>query len=359
MKRSMRKILLIMTCSIFALNLITSAQGVLKAHYKLDETSGTIAADASGNGFDATLSGTTSWVAGERDGALEFGGDAAVTLPAAIMGLTSAIGSVSLWMNAGVPAEDINTMFWAGDNTTGGGFGAENEMHIHIEEAKEPSWSGGECSFFIIADPNTFLFSDPEKGTDPAAAPVNPLLLGDTTWHHIVGTFGEDKTKLYIDDSLIMETDYNPTNYALDNIFLGQMGGGQRKYTGKLDDVRIFIGVLTEEQITELYQPPPSHISDNPVANSQFVLYENYPNPFNGITTISYQLAENSDVLLTIYNQTGKLVRTLVQEKQVSGFQSISWDGCDDAGQQLSSGIYLYRLQVDNNMQTRKLILIE
>jgi len=64
-------------------------------------------------------------------------------------------------------------------------------------------------------------------------------------------------------------------------------------------------------------------------------------------------------MLLTIYNQTGKNVHTLVQEKQGSGFQSINWDGCDDSGQQLRSGIYLYRLHVDNKVQTRKLMLIK
>ncbi|MFC1570091.1 T9SS type A sorting domain-containing protein [bacterium] len=97
-----------------------------------------------------------------------------------------------------------------------------------------------------------------------------------------------------------------------------------------------------------------SHVSPD-----QFELNQNYPNPFNPTTTISYQLAKNSDVLLTIYSQTGQKVRTLVQEKQGSGFQLIHWDGCDDAGQRLSSGIYLYHLQVDNQVQTRKLMLMK
>jgi len=92
---------------------------------------------------------------------------------------------------------------------------------------------------------------------------------------------------------------------------------------------------------------------------TEFLLHQNYPNPFNPKTTISYQLIKNSDVHLAVYNQAGQNVRTLVQENQGPGFQSVVWDGCDESGQPLSSGIYLYRLHVNNDVQTRKLMLMK
>ena len=359
----MKRVLLILTCFIFGLPLITNAQATLKAHYKFDETSGTVATDASGNGYDADIIGTTTWVEGVMGGALEFGGDANVTIPATTMLLSSAIGSVSLWVNVVMPTGQtsggIRTLFWAGD-ASGSGFGPENELHIHLEEGGSEYWLGGECSFFILDESDNghaFLFSDPEKGTSPGAAPVNPILLGDSIWHHVVGTFGNGKVKLYIDGAFVVEEDYSPTGFGLTNMFLGQMGGGQRRFNGRLDDVRIYSGVLTEEEIIALNQVTP--VRDGLEANPKFVLYENSPNPFNASTTIRYQLAENSDVQLTIYNQAGQLVRTLVNENQLPGLQSVNWDGRDGAGQPMSSGIYLYRLQVGNELQTKKLMLIK
>jgi len=358
----MCKRLICLTCFILVLGLATGASADLLVHYQLDETADTVATDASGNGFDGAVNGTADWVEGTVDGALEFWGTENITLPADVMGMTSMVGSVAFWMKADVPTS-IYTIFWGGDNTTGGGFGPENEMHVHIEQGDGGAiWMGGELSFFAIADPNTFLFSDPAKGTEPGVTPVDPILMTDMVWHHVAATWdgGAGNVKLYIDGLLISEAAYVSTAYELTNIFMGMMGGGGRRYIGILDDVRIYSNAISDEEVYNIYEGIEVHVNDNPGANPQeFVLNQNYPNPFNPTTTISYQLAKNSDVLLTIYNQTGQKIRTLVQEKQGSGFQSINWDGRDDAGQQLSSGIYLYRLQVDNKVQTRKLMLVK
>ena len=360
----MCKSLIWLICSTLVMSLATGATADLLVHYPFDETSGTIATDVSGNGFDGVINGSTNWVEGFVGGALEFTRDCNVTLPAADMGLTSFVGSVAFWSNDSVPS-DIYTMFWGGDNTTGTGFGPENEMHIHVEKAGD-AWSGGELSFFIFAspNPNVHLHSDPAKGDaeHPGNPPVDPILMGDQAWHHVAGIWDGDAgvAKLYIDGIPIMEWAYEPNIYELSNIYLGQMAAANRTYDGMLDEVRIYSNALSDDEVYLLYDNPGDHVNDSPAAKPQeFVLNQNYPNPFNPTTTISYQLVKNSDVLLTIYNQTGQKVRTLVQKRQGSGFQSINWDGRDDAGQQLSSGIYLYRLQVDNKVQTRKLMLVK
>lgn len=93
---------------------------------------------------------------------------------------------------------------------------------------------------------------------------------------------------------------------------------------------------------------------------SDFKLYQNYPNPFNPTTTISWQLPVASQVELTIYNLLGQKIRTLVDGRQPAGFHQVEWDGRDDAGRQVASGVYFYRLTtVDGFRQSRKMLLLK
>ena len=77
-----------------------------------------------------------------------------------------------------------------------------------------------------------------------------------------------------------------------------------------------------------------------------YSLKQNYPNPFNPITTIDYDLPKTSNVILKIYNTLGQEVVTLVDRKQTPGEKSVVWDGLNNIGKQVSSGIYIYRLEV-------------
>ncbi len=242
----MRIKLICLTCFVLVSGLAVSASADLVVHYRLDETGGTIAADSSGNGFDGTINGSTTWVTGIIGGALQLPGSCNVTLPADRMGLTSDIGSVAFWMNADVPS-GINTMFWAGDNTTGTGFGPENEMHVHLESAND-FWSGGELSFFAFASPSIHIHSDPTKGA-AGTTPVNPILLGDLQWHHVAATWGDGYARIYIDGDLISEAAYTSSGYDLTHIYLGQMAAANRTYVGKLDDVQIYDNALTEAEV--------------------------------------------------------------------------------------------------------------
>lgn len=87
----------------------------------------------------------------------------------------------------------------------------------------------------------------------------------------------------------------------------------------------------------------------------KFILFHNYPNPFNPITNISYQIAEASQVSLSIYNMLGQNVTTLVSKNQPAGTYNVKWDASG-----FSSGVYLYRLVMNNGYeQTRELVLIK
>jgi len=236
------------------LNVAGNASADLVAHYKLDETEGAIAADSSGNGYDGTIDGNPIWVTGYIDGAMEFDNETAVILPADRMGMTSEIGSVAFWMNyfAG-DVSDINTIWWGGDNVTGGGFGPENEMHIMIEQPVANTWVGGEFGFHGQNNPNFHCHSDPAKGdaTQPGNQPVKPFTVNDGEWHHIVGTWSmaDGTANLYLDGDFLQQGIYGNRVYPLDNMYLGQMANGGRTYEGFLDDVRIYNHALSEEDI--------------------------------------------------------------------------------------------------------------
>lgn len=89
------------------------------------------------------------------------------------------------------------------------------------------------------------------------------------------------------------------------------------------------------------------------------MLGNNFPNPFNPVTTIQYALAEDAPVELRIYNMLGQVVRTLVNERQTIGTYSIRWDGKDDSGLPAASGVYISRLHAGQFSHTRKMVLLK
>lgn len=90
---------------------------------------------------------------------------------------------------------------------------------------------------------------------------------------------------------------------------------------------------------------------------ARFRLIGNFPNPFNPSTTIAFDLPRNNFVGLTLHNTLGQIVRTLFKGIAHEGRNEIDWDGRDDLGRAVSSGIYLYRLQMDGMSVTKKMIL--
>jgi hypothetical protein len=358
-----RRLTFLMGC-ILVLGFATAGvSATLLVHYTLDEAVDNMVTDISGNGYDGTVNGVPDFVEGRVGNAMEFFGSENVTLPAEVMEMTSYIGSVAFWMNADVPT-GIYTMWWGGDNTTGGGFGAENEMHIHLESANQDVWIGGELSFFAIANPNVHLHSDPDKSgaDDPGAVPVNPILMGDLQWHQVVGTWDGDggSMKLYIDGLLVMEWPYTSTAYELSYMYLGKMANDSRTFYGKLDEVRIYSDVLTDVDVYTLYENPEVGVEDRTGAQPQaFALHQNYPNPFNPATSIAYDLNTPDHVQLSIYNTSGEFVARLVDEFQTAGSYSLEWKAVDQEGRPLMSGLYLAKLSTGKQIKTIRMLLLK
>lgn len=353
----MRNWLTFLISLVLVQGLVSVASADLVAYYTFDEA-GTDAIDASGNGFDGVYEGVPDFVDGHSNGAVEFFGTEWVLLPAEFMGINSGLGSVSMWIKCPEISSAIFTLFWGGDNNTGGGFGSENEMHVHLEGVASGTWDGGEISFTNYGGARLFfLFSDPEKGTDPSATPVNPLLGADDEWHHIVAVWDSIMAvaQLYVDGNLLGEAmyEYTGTIYDFTYIFLGSMGNNSRAYSGILDDVLIYNHALSYEDVQNLYSGTP--VEDKPVAESKtFALNQNYPNPFNPTTEIAFSIPERMQVNLEIYNAQGQLVETMVNGQLSAGAHSYTFNA-----ENLPSGVYYYKLQSGNDVQTRKMILMK
>ena len=98
---------------------------------------------------------------------------------------------------------------------------------------------------------------------------------------------------------------------------------------------------------------------DKDVIPLQYVLHQNYPNPFNPITTLRYDLPENSYVNVTVYDMLGREIRTLVNTTQDAGFKSVRWDATNNQGNPVSAGVYLYKIQAGEFVQTKKMVLLK
>lgn len=131
------------------------------------------------------------------------------------------------------------------------------------------------------------------------------------------------------------------------------------------DETRVVLQKLrwnenkVKEEVTEIALSVHTVVHKNPSKiPPEFALIQNYPNPFNPETNLKYQLPIGVHVELTICNSLGQRIRSLVSNHQKSGFYCISWDGKNEVGTQVPSGVYLYRLKAGSFVQTKKMLLL-
>ena len=122
-------------------------------------------------------------------------------------------------------------------------------------------------------------------------------------------------------------------------------------YLGTLHDSYIGVIPLPEELLSDRNVPQ--------LVASEYQLNQNFPNPFNPITTVRYDLPEDSFVDVTVYDMLGNVVNNLVNTNQSSGYKSIQWNATNNQGQPVSAGVYLYRIQAGDFVDTKKMILLK
>ena len=92
---------------------------------------------------------------------------------------------------------------------------------------------------------------------------------------------------------------------------------------------------------------------------SEYTLVQNYPNPFNPSTTISFSVPTDGHVTISIFDVSGRLVATLLDDSVDGGYHSVTWDGIDANGFNVSAGLYIYSLQAKGISLSSKMILMK
>ncbi|MBN2830592.1 MAG: T9SS type A sorting domain-containing protein, partial [Candidatus Cloacimonetes bacterium] len=165
----------------------------------------------------------------------------------------------------------------------------------------------------------------------------NNLYVADNAWNEIsIYDISEPLQPI-----LITTYEWNLPTYGMDIV----------------DDMLFTVNGINGVSILQLDTITPSN--EEVFENQPQLFISNYPNPFNPETTISYTLPTNQNVSLKIYNLRGQLVRELVKERQAEGSQSIIWDGKDEKGKVVASGLYLSRISTDNKQETHKMLLLK
>ena len=126
------------------------------------------------------------------------------------------------------------------------------------------------------------------------------------------------------------------------------------RYGYPLGDLNAFPDVLTDWTANVL------GVEDNvSITPAKFELAQNFPNPFNPTTDITFSIDRTANVDLSIYNMLGQKVRTLTSGSKVAGTHVLRWDGRDESGSSVSTGIYLYTLTDGSSSITKKMALMK
>jgi hypothetical protein len=157
----------------------------------------------------------------------------------------------------------------------------------------------------------------------------------------------------------------NPIEWARD-ILTASFGGAWPAYAIDLngdETTDLLCGGNSADEIRWWRNDGPTGIIDQATPETSlprtYALGQNYPNPFNPSTTIQFVLSSPSQVKLKVYDIAGRLVKRLVDGKVGKGTHSIVWDGKNDRGQTVSSGVYLYKLTTEDFVKTKRMILLK
>ena len=205
------------------------------------------------------------------------------------------------------------------------------------------------------------------EGDDPPAGDAFTILPGGATVYHIDIDWGTNPPYTicinYDDAGMDAETESKVALWHYEYYYNPMYDSGWVDVTTSLDTVN---NIVCGETTTL----SPFTIGIAGVATDigeqigfslphKFVLGQNYPNPFNPQTIFEYSVPNRSNVLIEIFNISGQIVRTLVDGTVSAGTYQITWDGKNDSNKRVGSGVYLYRFQTDDHVETKKMLLLK
>jgi len=250
------------------------------------------------------------------------------------------------------------------------------------------------------------------SGMSFSITPVNSIELNK--WQHIAATYNasSSEVKIYIDGveqslSYTTQPSGNLRDNSNDDLFIANTTNLNHSFRGSLDEIRIWNEVQNARQVqsnmnlhlesptqglvacwemnegngeiisdisgynnhgsifqAEWIQGPPLSTTEveqtvNSDLPEKFSLLNNYPNPFNAQTTIRFRLPHSLHVKLEIYNIHGEIIKSLISNIIDSGYHSVKWDGTDNNGQKMSSGMYIYKINAGEFIDSKKMLLLK
>jgi hypothetical protein len=292
-----------------------------------------------------------------------------------------ATGNLSFWRKVSTEAaydflkfyiDNVETASWAGTQnwaqfTYSIPVGTHTFKWAYIKDYG--GTGGSDCvwlddiAFPLTGDANVPLFFSPVTALEFGSVPVNTTVTKDFVIRNLgqaplTGTINVPQVITLLEGGVAVTDTYNFTI----------PGRSSKVYTAQIlvtagltidDNI-----VITDNDVNYPNQQIAVHLQ-NVATTDPFVtpvvtkLDGNYPNPFNPTTSIRFSTKEAGKVTLMIYNSKGQVVRTLVNEDKKSGNHAAIWNGTDDNGKPVSSGLYLYKMQTGKYTQTKKMMLMK
>jgi hypothetical protein len=169
---------------------------------------------------------------------------------------------------------------------------------------------------------------------------IEEIVVYDVVNNIVLFEFNPPEETVYFDDLIDIDGDGD-----LELI----LAAGTYSPTVTIDKTYIFSTGVATSALEHTYTTPPS----------KYQLKQNFPNPFNPSTTIRYSLSGPENISIRIYDVSGQLVKEINKEHNQAGEYEVIWDGSNNNGEKISSGIYFYRLSVGNYNEAKKMILIK
>lgn len=316
-------------------NLFAQPTAGLVAYYPFNGN----ANDASGNGNNGTVMGATLTTDrfGNQNSAYSFDGiNNYITVPnsTSLQSPDSAF-TIALWLN--IAAYD-----------TGG--------YASVCVKPQGTLDGGQYGTQIDSAGALQVYA-----ADSIASVESETVLPKGQWFFLALTWDGNQVNFYTDSTNIASMAFAPPPKANTSpLEIGRDSPGLVEYLkGSLDDIVIYNRALTADELKQIFKAVPTSVDERPSLVSDFALAQNYPNPFNPITTIKYEIRTAADVTLKVINLRGQAVRTLANERKSTGSYLVQWDGKDAHGQQVASGVYLYRLETRDFTKTMRMLLLQ
>ena len=188
------------------------------------------------------------------------------------------------------------------------------------------------------------------------------LVLEEDIYYNVTTIYDGSHLKIYIDGTLDNSISHSGRikTTAIDLTIGQELPYSDYNFKGILDDIRIYNYSLTEQEIQNIFNEKTlvEQPGEKAIPHS-FGLDQNFPNPFNNRTTIPFQMSKPDRVSFTIFDILGRQVCTLINGNISAGYHSILWDGRDDTGTPVSSGIYICQMKSTDFCQKKKLVLIK